>query len=197
MDYTLSPQHVVHPGTGQRMHDQNQPVPTQVTDKDINAVSWSLMEVIKEAGLSGVQFDPANQATYRRLLLALQTIFAAKSESSSRDGHNYTSADWLWLDRSRGLKLQYGVLSISGNGQSWMSGVASFPLAFTTECFGVWGVGRTLRSGGGLNAPGEIVLTAFGEYSGAAPATFRWRIDTNVTLSLSGSLPVVWFAIGV
>lgn len=65
MDYTQSPEFVTHAGTGNRMHNQNQAVPTVVSDKDLNAVNWSLMELVKVAGLAGLQFDPATPATYQ------------------------------------------------------------------------------------------------------------------------------------
>lgn len=65
MDYTQSPEFVTHAATGQRMHDQNQSVPTEVTDKDLNSVNWSLMELVKAAGLVGQQFDPGTPATYQ------------------------------------------------------------------------------------------------------------------------------------
>lgn len=65
MDYTQSPEFVTHAGTGNRMHAQNQAVPTVVSDKDLNAVNWSLMELVKAAGLAGQQFDPGTPATYQ------------------------------------------------------------------------------------------------------------------------------------
>lgn len=65
MDYTQSPLFVTHPGTGQRMHYQNQPIPTEVSDKDLNSTIWGLMELVKAAGLAGQQFDPGVPATYQ------------------------------------------------------------------------------------------------------------------------------------
>lgn len=74
MDYTLSPQHVVHPGTGHRMHDQAQAIPTQVTDKDLNQVTWSLMQVLSAAGVAGQQFNPNDPETYNRVRVAMATL---------------------------------------------------------------------------------------------------------------------------
>lgn len=74
MDYTLSPQHVVHPGTGNRMHDVNQAIPTQVTDKDLNQLTWSLMKILSAAGVAGQQFAPNDPASYDRLLVAMATL---------------------------------------------------------------------------------------------------------------------------
>ncbi|MBP6897370.1 MAG: hypothetical protein KBC94_23380 [Pseudacidovorax sp.] len=79
MDYTLSNGYFTHTGTGQRMHRENQAVPTAVSDKDLNSVTWSMMEIIKEAGLAGVQFDPDIPATYRVLLQAINKLIGAAS----------------------------------------------------------------------------------------------------------------------
>lgn len=71
MDYTQSANYSTHAPTGNRMHNQNQATPTVVSDKDLNAVTWSLMELVKAAGLDGQQFDPATPATYRVLRNAM------------------------------------------------------------------------------------------------------------------------------
>lgn len=73
MDYTLSPDYATHAGTGNRMHEENQAVPTIWSEKDANSVIWSLMEVVKAAGLAGAQFDEAVPATYQKLLTALRS----------------------------------------------------------------------------------------------------------------------------
>lgn len=74
MDFTLSPQHVVHPVTGYRMHDDNQAIPTMVTDNDFNQVIWSLMALLNQAGLSPAQFNPADPASYTKVLTAVATL---------------------------------------------------------------------------------------------------------------------------
>ena len=197
MDYTLSPQHVVHPVAGLRMHDQNQPIPTQVTDKDLNSVIWSIMQVLSAAGIAGVQFDPTNPTTYNRLLTALQALFQLKTDANTRAGYTYVQSDWCWLDKARGLKLQYGRLAIVGTGAGWLSGVASFPLAFSTACFGMIGGGSNRGDAASLNGTGAHIVTAFSEYFGAAPTSFRWRIDTNDSVPLSGTKDIFWIAAGV
>jgi microcystin-dependent protein len=78
MDYTLANSNVVHAGTGQRMHLQAQAVPTQVTDVDMNALLWSNMELLKAAGLSGQQFDPAVPASYTKLRDAIRMLSLSK-----------------------------------------------------------------------------------------------------------------------
>lgn len=79
MDYTLANSYSTHTGTGQRMHREDQAVPTAIDDKDLNGVIWSLMEVVKEAGLAGVQFDPDVPSTYRVLLGAIKAIYSAST----------------------------------------------------------------------------------------------------------------------
>lgn len=73
MDYTLSDAYTTDAGTGNRMHQQSAAVPTAVSDKDMNGVIWSLMEVVKAAGLAGAQFDKTVPATYQKLLTALRS----------------------------------------------------------------------------------------------------------------------------
>lgn len=71
MDYTRSDAHVVDPGTGNRMHQNTAPVTTAVEPDDMNMVAWSLMEVLKKAGVAGAEFDKTDPASYTRLLDAL------------------------------------------------------------------------------------------------------------------------------
>lgn len=73
MDYTQSNSFVVHPGTGRNMHDESQAVPTAVSDKDMNSVIWSVMEILNAGGVAGQQFDPAVPASYQGLLTALRS----------------------------------------------------------------------------------------------------------------------------
>lgn len=67
MRYTQSPQYVVHPGTGHTMHDDNQALPTVLTDEDINQLTWGVMEVLAEAGIAFSAFDANVAATYTSL----------------------------------------------------------------------------------------------------------------------------------
>ena len=143
MDYTLSPNFVTHGGTGNRMHEADQPLPTVVGERDMNSVIWSLMEVVKAAGLTGIQFDPAVPASYQRLLLALNTLFITPAEltaaidaaGTGRPGHAYGFADWFWVDKPRGLFVQYAKVSIPGTGGV----VWTYPVSFTTAVLAAWG----------------------------------------------------------
>lgn len=83
MDYTSSPNYVTHYGTGQRMHEANQALPTVVSDQDMNMVLWSLMEVVKESGLPGIPFSKDSPTSYQRLRDALRALYMPKIEYSS------------------------------------------------------------------------------------------------------------------
>ena len=83
MDYTSSPNYVTHYGTGRRMHEANQALPTVVSDQDMNMVLWSLMEVVKESGLPGIQFSKDSPTSYQRLRDALRALYTPKIEYSS------------------------------------------------------------------------------------------------------------------
>ena len=72
MDYTLSPDYATDAGTGQRMHQDTAAVTTAVTADDMNMVIWSLMAIVKAAGLSGLQFDVTDPATWTVLLNAFK-----------------------------------------------------------------------------------------------------------------------------
>lgn len=81
MDYTTSPQHTVHPGTGNRRHEDAQALPTVLSDDDINQLTWSMMEVVKAAGLVPSAFNVEQPTTYRQLLAAIQALVAAGAVS--------------------------------------------------------------------------------------------------------------------
>ena len=83
MDYTSSSNYVTHYGTGQRMHEANQALPTVVSDQDMNMVLWSLMEVVKESGLPGIPFSKDSPTSYQRLRDALRVLYTPKNECSS------------------------------------------------------------------------------------------------------------------
>jgi len=83
MDYTLSNSYDTDAGSGNRMHEDAKAVSTVVSAKDENSVIWSLMEIVKAAGLTGVQFDKANPVSYQRLLAAIRLI----GRESGAPGH--------------------------------------------------------------------------------------------------------------
>lgn len=75
MNYTESADNVVDAGTGFRRHEDNAAVTTIVSEKDMNMLIWSLMDVVKAAGHVGIQFDETNPATYKLLTKALRAMF--------------------------------------------------------------------------------------------------------------------------
>jgi len=81
MDYTLSPGYATHAETGQRLHRENQAVPTAVSEKDMNSVIWSMMEVVRAAELAGVQFDPDTPTSYQVFRNAIKVLINRAAQS--------------------------------------------------------------------------------------------------------------------
>ena len=108
MDFTRSDAFVVHPGTGQRMHQATEPVPTQVSPDDMNGLIWSLMEIIKDAGVTPVDFDADDPASYRQLVTALNTIYPRRVDVKKQA----SAAKRFWA-AIRGLQQDVYWLSLS------------------------------------------------------------------------------------
>jgi hypothetical protein len=88
MDYTTSADHVVDATTGNRRHDDQNPITTVWSAADSSMLIWSLMEIIKEAELEGKPFNPADPASYGVLKAALQKLYITPAklvESLARD----------------------------------------------------------------------------------------------------------------
>lgn len=94
MDYTSSPQNVVHQGTGHRMHEDNQALPTVLTDADVNQVIWSLMEIIAQAGLPAQTFSPDTPASYQVLREALKRLYVQRAGDLALTGDFKTNGTW-------------------------------------------------------------------------------------------------------
>lgn len=77
MQFTQSPDFVVHGGTGNRMHQDTGPLDTVWSANDANMVIWNLMKLLTDGGISAAAFDPAVPATYNRVSLAVQALVAA------------------------------------------------------------------------------------------------------------------------
>lgn len=86
MNYTASDSFVLHPTTSQPMHKSAQSVPTEVSDRDLNAINWSLMEIVKAASLPAQTFNPDVPATYKVVLAAIQAILNAGIYANSIEG---------------------------------------------------------------------------------------------------------------
>jgi hypothetical protein len=79
MQYSQSPDTVLHALTGNRMHQDTAAVTSQITAKDINQLTWSLMEVIKDQGIGAAAFDPATPDTFQRVLQAIKKMVDTRS----------------------------------------------------------------------------------------------------------------------
>lgn len=97
MDYTNSDGFETHVATGNRMHQDTAAVPTVLSAKDINALTWSLMEIVKAAGLTPQQFDPANVNTYRVLLAALKKVLIDRAGDLELTGNYATTGAWTGI----------------------------------------------------------------------------------------------------
>lgn len=75
MDYTTSPDYGVA-ANGQRLHQDDKSPTTVISRRDLNMLIWSLMEVLKAAGISGKEFSPGDPDSYQRLLRSMRTLFA-------------------------------------------------------------------------------------------------------------------------
>lgn len=106
MDYTQASAYVTHSGTGQRMAQDNLPVPTACTAQDFNMVVWSLMEILKANGVAGAQFNPDSPATYQKLLTALRKMGVPPGTVAPMVRH--TAPDgWLACDGQSILKASF------------------------------------------------------------------------------------------
>lgn len=75
MDYTTSSANIVHMASGRRMHQQSAPITTAVSDIDMNQVVWSLMELVRAAGITPRMFNPDDSATYTVLKRAIDALY--------------------------------------------------------------------------------------------------------------------------
>ena len=82
MDYTNSANYATHAGTGKRMHEANQALPTVVSDSDVNQLTWELMSVIEGAGMVGQAFNENSPASYQQLLLAIKLLAGGRAVDS-------------------------------------------------------------------------------------------------------------------
>lgn len=79
MDFTDSPNAPIDSATGHRFHDDQAAFPSLWMGKDANSLIWSLMEVVLASGLTPLQFDRANPATYKVFKAALDLLYAKSS----------------------------------------------------------------------------------------------------------------------
>lgn len=100
MDYTRGDQYIVHEGTGHRMAQDTEAIPTEWPAEESNQIVWSLMEIINEAitlepensALTPATFSPDIPATYRVLYESLLAITDSRIPPITE-----TDIDWLRL----------------------------------------------------------------------------------------------------
>lgn len=85
MDYTSSLDNVVHQATGQRMHQDTGALPTVWSAKDANSIIWSIMEVIKAAGINMQEFNTDVPASYSELLNSIKKIASTATTPPAGD----------------------------------------------------------------------------------------------------------------
>ena len=71
MNYTKSLDYIIHLLTGQRRHEDAQALPTVVSDTDVDAPIWEILEVVKAAGIMPKDFDYDDVTSYNQLYTAL------------------------------------------------------------------------------------------------------------------------------
>ena len=146
MDYTLSDGYATHAVTGHRLHQLDQPVPTEVTEKDLNSVIWSLMEIINAAGLTPQQFNKDTPATYQVLLNALRSAGVFLTQPNSDNSTKAATTAWVknvvnnasspvagYQSHPSGLVIQWGYTTPPINVSSAACDVV-FPIQFPTAC---------------------------------------------------------------
>ena len=83
MRFTQSPETVVHPGTGNRLHTDTAPIPSAWTADDANMILWELNAIRIAAGIAPLPFNPDNSATFSQVLQALNQLFITPAELAS------------------------------------------------------------------------------------------------------------------
>lgn len=109
MDYTHSQDAATDAGTGHKLHSDSAPVPTVWSAEDANSIIWSLMRVVEAAGVTPARFDPADQATYSKLLLAIQALGVPTGAVASF-ARNTAPSGWLECDGSAVNRTTYASL---------------------------------------------------------------------------------------
>lgn len=89
MDYTTSLDNVKHQSTSQRMHQDTGALPTVWSAKDANSIIWSLMEVIKAAGIEPKEFNADVPSSYKVLLDAIKGIASKGDTRNEGDKSEY------------------------------------------------------------------------------------------------------------
>ena len=139
MDYTTANSYVTHAGTGRRMHEDSAPIPTAVSAKDLNQVTWSLMKLLADAGISAASFNPDDPATYNRVSLAVQAM-ANGLRVSDFTGTAQSLATAGFQKLPGGLVLQWASAAFASPpaGEPGETGSITFPTSFPNACLHVF-----------------------------------------------------------
>lgn len=95
----------------------------------MNMVMMELINTIISAGIT------PSKSTYTQLRDAIKVV------AGERAGHTYTANDWAWIDKSSGLIVQWGSVSmvVPDTAMSSISSAFSFPTAFPNALFCITG----------------------------------------------------------
>lgn len=175
MNYTQSDSFSTHAGTGHRMHDDAKPVPTAWSANDANSVIWSLMQLLADAGVTPVSFDPANPTSYDRVSQAVQILGGVRL--SAFTGTNQSLNDPGYQKLPGGLILQWGYLAVTQN-------TFSFPIAFPTACLAVLGTNSNSQGANNDNVFAYVVSAS------------QFYMASKASTGGVGNYPGYWLAIG-
>lgn len=140
-------------------------------------------------------YNPANFAVNSANFSTTQSLGTANTRIATtafvNPGFDRSENGWVMLPC--GVLMQWGVVSVAGNGAPWMFGNASFPRTFPTAVFTVVACAGTRMNGGILSVEGDIPIIATDNY---LRQSFRWRIDSNRGLPITGTHRIRWVAFG-
>jgi len=151
-----------------------------------SSMAAALGKIISDAELSALDDGNVDNLA-ARIVQALQTLFVSSSQANSRPGHAYGGADWCWLDRARGLALQWGYIDINGSGSRTQN--ITLPLTFQTNFLRSWAI----------DVGAACVSISSIPISGSQLRLFvpSGQIGTSNTVTTTGPIGVQWFALGV
>ena len=175
MNYTQSDSYSTHAGTGHRMHDDAKAVPTAWSAADANMVIWSLMQLLADAGVSPVTFDPATPGSYDRVSQAVQILGGVRLSAFTGTNQSLSANGWQKLPG--GLVLQWGYLATT-------NGNFSFPIAFPTACLAVLGSNANSQGSNNDNTFAYVVSAS------------QFYIASKASTGGVGNYPAYWLAIG-
>ena len=81
MNFTKSPDHIIHAATGWAMHEDAAAVPTVVSDADLNQLSWELMTLLRKRGIVGKDFNPDDPTSYEQVYNAINDMITTSLQN--------------------------------------------------------------------------------------------------------------------